>query len=252
MTPQLLDEVGTADHAAGLRTAEELVTREADEVGTGAQALRGRRLVSHATERARAEVVHYGEVVLACELGKLGKPWSLREADDPEVGLVHPKEHSGLGPDRLLVVGHARSVRRSHLDQTSTRARENVRYPEPVADLDQLAPRDDDLPPFRQGGERQQDRGGVVVDDECGLGAGEAPEQRAEMILSRSARTLLEVVLEVRVRAPRLDDTRDRGIGERRTPEIRVHEHPGGVQQASERRPPRTGELIDRGIDDPP
>ena len=43
--------------------------------------------------------------------------------------------------------------------------------PEAVADLDQLAARHDDLALLRERGEREQDGGGVVVDDERSLGA---------------------------------------------------------------------------------
>ena len=48
----------------------------------------------------------------------------------------------------------------------------------------------------------------VVVDDERGLGAGQPPQERREVILPRAARAALEVVLEVRVAAAHLDDPR--------------------------------------------
>ena len=58
MTPQPLDEIGPTEDDARLRPAEELVPGEAHEIGSGAQALGGRRLVADAPERARAEIVH--------------------------------------------------------------------------------------------------------------------------------------------------------------------------------------------------
>ena len=57
MPPQPLDEVGAPDDDARLGAAEELVAREADEVGTGGDARRGGGLVAHVEEGARAEVV---------------------------------------------------------------------------------------------------------------------------------------------------------------------------------------------------
>ncbi len=53
-------------------------------------------------------------------------------------------------PDRGLVVGGARAVRRADLDEPGPGAREHVRDPEPVADLDQLAAGDDHLPAVRR------------------------------------------------------------------------------------------------------
>ena len=105
---------------------------------------------------------------------ELVEPRLLGEADDAEVRLVDAEQERGLRPDRPLVVGCPRPVRRPDLDQPRARACEHVRDPEAVADLDQLASRDDDLAALRERGEREQHRGGVVVDDDRGLGAGEA------------------------------------------------------------------------------
>ena len=116
---------------------------------------------------------------------------------------MHAEQHSRLRPDRPLVVGRARAVRRPDLDEPRARAREHVGNAEAVADLDQLAARDDDLATFRERGEREQHRGRVVVDDERGLGARQAPEERREVVLARAALAALEVVLEVRVAARR-------------------------------------------------
>ena len=57
MAAESLDEVGAADDDPGLRAAEELVAREADEVGAFGDARRRRRLVTEVEQRARAEVV---------------------------------------------------------------------------------------------------------------------------------------------------------------------------------------------------
>ena len=126
----------------------------------------------------------------------------LGEADDAEVRLVHAQEQRGVRPDRALVVGGARAVRRPDLDEARARAGEHVRDAEAVADLDQLAARDDDLAALGERGEREQHRGRVVVDDERGLGAGQPPQERREVVLARAARAAREVVLEVRVAAP--------------------------------------------------
>ena len=76
MTTQPLDEVGATDDDTRLRTAEELVPGEADEIGSRAEALGGRGLVSDARERTRAEIVDERQLVCASdrsELGELGR-----------------------------------------------------------------------------------------------------------------------------------------------------------------------------------
>ena len=91
---------------------------------------------------------------------------------------MHAQEQRRLRADRALVVGGARAVRRADLDEPRARAGEHVRDAEAAADLDQLAAGDEHLAPFRERGEREQHGGGVVVDDERGLGACD-PAQRA-------------------------------------------------------------------------
>ncbi len=198
------------------------------------EALGRSRLVADGDERARAEVVDERKLVRVGDGGELGQPRALGEPDDAEVRLVHAKKHGGVGADRALVVGRPRAVRRSHLDESCAGASEHVGDAEAVADLDELAARDDHLAPLGERGEREQHRGGVVVDDERGFGAGESLHERGEMILTRSALASLEVVLEVRVAAADLDDPRERGGRERRATEIRVDENAGRIQHALE------------------
>ena len=95
------------------------------------------------------------------------------------------------GADRALVVGGARAVRRADLDEPRARAREHVGDAEAVADLDQLAARDEHLAALGERGEREQHRGGVVVHDERGLGAGQPAQDRGDVILPRAARARL-------------------------------------------------------------
>ena len=76
------------------------------------------------------------------------------------------------------------------------------------------------------------------------LGAGEPAQDPADVILARAARARGEVVLEVRVAAPGLDDAVERRRGERRPAEVRVHDHAGRVQDATQLRPARRGELL--------
>ena len=198
MAAQPLDEVGAAGDDPRLRSAEKLVAREADEVGAGGERGRGSRLALELDERARAEIVDERKVVPARNRRELLDPRLLGEADDAEVRLVHAQEQRRLRPDRSLVVGRARPVRRPDLDEPCARAGQHVGDPKAVADLDQLAAGDDDLAAFGERRQHEQERGGVVVDHDR-LGARQAAEQRRQVVLARAARAAREVVLEVRV-----------------------------------------------------
>jgi DNA replication initiation complex subunit (GINS family) len=146
---------------------------------------------------------------------------------------VDAQQQRRLRPDCPLVVRGARAVRRPDLHEARARASEDVRDPEAVADLDQLAAGDDDLASFAERREREEDGGRVVVDDERRLGAGQLPEESGEVVLPRTARALLKVVFEVRVAAGDLDDALESLRGERGSSEVRVHDDAGGVQNAA-------------------
>ena len=179
MPPQPLDQVGAAGEDPGLRPAEQLVAREADEVGAGGEARRRGRLVAD-RRRARPSRDRRRAAALRCcassassaELGLLG------EADDAEVGLVHAQDDGRLGADRPLVVRDPGAVRGPDLDEPRARAGEHVGNPEAVADLDQLAARDEHLAALGERGQGEQHGRGVVVDDERRLGARDPAQQR--------------------------------------------------------------------------
>ena len=101
---------------------------------------------------------------------------------------MHAKQDGSSVTDCQLVVFEARAIRRADLDEAGPRAREHFGDPEAVADLDELAARDDNVAPFREGGNGEQDGGGVVVDDQRGLCAGEGAKQRRDVVLARAAR----------------------------------------------------------------
>ena len=191
MPSQLLDEVGATRDDSRLRPAEQLVAAEADEVGACRERLARRRLVGERAEHARAEIVDERQRMPARDGRELLDARLLGEADDAEVRLVHAEQNRGLRPDRPLVVGRARAVRRADLDEARTRAREHVGDAKAVADLDQLAARDDHLATFGERSEREQHRRRVVVHDERSLRAGQTTKDPRNVVLARAARPVV-------------------------------------------------------------
>ena len=137
--------------------------------------------------------------MLPGDRGHLGERGPVGEPDHAEVRLVDAQDERRVRPDRALVVLRVRPVRRPDLDQPRAGAHEHVRDPEAVADLDQLAARDEHLAALGERGQRQEHRAGVVVDDERRLGSGQAPQRGRQVRLPRPAHALVQRVLEVRV-----------------------------------------------------
>src|SRR4029453_15030798 len=97
------------------------------------------------------------------------------------------QDQPGLRPDRAGVVLEMRAVGRADLAQERTRAALDVGDPELPTDLDQLAPGDDHFLAARQALQGEKDRGRAVVDDERGLGAGGATQERLEVRVAGAA-----------------------------------------------------------------
>ena len=190
VAPQALDEVGAADDDPGLRAAEQLVAGEADEVRAGRRARRAptaRR--ARSVSDAGAEVVDERQLVPRARQPRAPRARGCSvKPTTRKFDWCTRRSTRGLGADRALVVRRARAVRRPDLDEARARAREHVGDAEAVADLDQLAARDDDLAALRERGEREQHRRRVVVDDERGLGAGQPAQDRRDVVLARAAR----------------------------------------------------------------
>ena len=137
----------------------------------------GSSIALRPSQPAAAQILHDRRGEAAAEGDELGKRRTFGEALDPEVGRVDAQNQRRLVADRRGVVGDPRAVGRAHFAQDRARLRHDVGNAEAAADLHQLTARDDHLASGRERGQRQQRRGGVVVDDERGFGAGEAGEQ---------------------------------------------------------------------------
>ena len=243
MPAQALDEVGATHDDPCLRSAEQLVAGERDEVGAGREALPGERLVGKLDQDAGAQVVDERQPVSARDRRQLRDGWLLREPDDAEVGLVHAQQHGGVGGDRVLVVGCARAIRRSDLGgaRRSVRARPECGSRRRSRSARRARRARRVLPQARPA---RAYRGGVVVDDERGLGAGQPSQKVCGVILARAACPRGQVVLQIRVAARDFVDPRQRGGRERRASEIRVDDHAGCVEDATKPGPSGRAELL--------
>ena len=125
MSPQPLDELRAADDDARLRPAEELVAREADEIGARGEARRDGGLVAELADRARAEIVDERQPGSPRDARELGQGRLLREPDNPEIGLMDAEEQC-----RLRARSRARS--RPHGCGSSSRPRRAARRSAPA------------------------------------------------------------------------------------------------------------------------
>src|SRR5437867_3946519 len=89
---------------------------------------------------------------------------------------------------RSRVIPRVCAVGRTDLDELRARPREHVRDPEPAADLDELAARDDDLALPGERRQREEDRGRAVVHDDGVLGAGDLGDEPRRMAVPLAAR----------------------------------------------------------------
>ncbi len=234
MGAERLDNLTAADDDAGLRPTEQLVAGEADDIGPSRQDLGDRVLVgktptTQVVQASRTlidderQVVVVGQIGEGLECRRGGKP------DDSEIGLMRHQQGGCLVTDRPLVIRAVRPVRTAHLDEVASSSSHHRGQSEGTTDLDELGSRDDDLATRSERREDEQQRGGIVVDHHCGLGAadlGDAPSQGRQTLTSTAT---LDVVLEREVARELLGLNR----WHRRSPEVGMEEDPGGVDDRS-------------------
>ena len=142
---------------------------------------------------------------------------------------MHLEDQTGLVPDRRAVVADPGPVRGADLGEPSSGRREDVGDPELPTDLDQLAARDEDLFPLGEGGHRQQECRGAIVDHHGRVRARERGEKCLGVAAALAATPGLPVHLDVGVGAGGARRCPSRALGQRRAPEVRVQDDTGGI-----------------------
>ena len=173
-----LDERPPPDQDARLPAAEQLVAGESHQVRAASEQLLRRRLAGqaetpHVHQGAAAGVHHDGKAVAVGDRRQFADGNGAREAAHPVVARVRLEQQRGVFADGVFVVAFVRAVGRADFAQTAAGAFHHLGQSERAADLDEFAARDRHFPAQRQGVQRQQHRGGVVVDHRGGFRAGE-------------------------------------------------------------------------------
>ena len=146
------------------------------------------------------------------------------------------EDHGRVGRDGALVVGKVRTVGGADLDEPGARGLHNIGDTEAAADLDELAAADNDLLARGMGGQHQQYRGSIVIDDERVLGTGERSDQLRGVLLTRPARAGVDAVLERAVPARDLGDGLGGRLRERGAAQVGVDDHARGINRRAQAR----------------
>ncbi len=172
------------------------------------------------------------------ERGELSDGGLPGEPLDAVVGGVHLEYEAGVRGDGLLVVLGGRPVGGADLPQPGAGTGEQVGKAEPVADLDQFAAADDDLPAAAgQRGGREDEGGRVVVHHAGRGGRGNRPPQRLDDAAAPLPGPRPRLQVELDVAGPRRGEQRvRRRAAERRAAQVGVHEDAGGVDDRGKRR----------------
>jgi hypothetical protein len=98
-----------------------------------------------------------------------------------------------------------------------------------------LAAADEHVAATGRGGQGEQHRRGVVVDDQCVFGTGQSAEHVVHMLLPRSTLAGSEIELEIAVVGSGHDDRFERLGRQDGAAEVGVHDDAGGVDHAAQR-----------------
>ena len=246
------DDFAPAGQNAGLRTAHEFVAAERDQIHSGFDARAHHRfrdaLRAEIGQAARTQIFVQRNARALAEIGQFVERGPIGEAHDGEIRAMHAQQQPRAFTDGAFVIRDGSAVRRAHFAQQSAALGHDVRDAKGLADLDQFAARDDHFPASRQRGQRQEDRGRIVVDRAGCLRPGEARQQRAGVNVAPSSRAGGDVVFEICILPGCFADVFDGGFGQRRAAQIRVQNHAGRVDYRPQRRREQQGHISRRSL----
>jgi len=135
---------------------------------------------------------------------------------------------------RRAEVCDPRAVCRSHFAHDCAAGVHDVGEAEAATDFDEFSPGDDDFAIAGEGGEGEDEGGGVVVDDGGGFGAGEGAEEIADEMGAATAFAGFEIEFDGGVASGDFGQGGDGGFCEGRSSEAGVDDDAGGVDDGRE------------------
>ena len=229
--------LAAAGDDARLRSAQQFVSTEADQIDTALDDFSGHWLVLDAVDSAcldhsaTPKVFHEWNPLAPGHGSDFFRRRRFHEAIHEEIAAVHLQDQRCATTDGPCVIGDRRVVRGAHFAQPCTAGFENLGNAKSSADLDQFSPRDHHLRSrfAAEVPEDQHQSGRVVVDDRGRFGTAQQGQALFEIAARAGSGAVSEVVLERVVGGSNRRNRMHRDRTERRTAEIGVHENPGSV-----------------------
>ena len=148
---------------------------------------------------------------------------------------MHLEQQRSLGTDRAFVIARMGAIGGADFAQTRAAARHHIGQSKRTADFDQLAARHDHFASFGDRGQREQHRGGIVVDDGGGLGAGERAQLALDQRVAIAPAAAFQIEFEIDRRARRLRERLDRGLRQNRAAEVGMQHDAGSIDDGFQR-----------------
>ena len=156
-----------------------------------------------------------------------------------KIAGVHGQDGAGVFGNRVLVVSDIGLVGRPHLNKGRATLPQHIGDTKSSPDLHRLSPRHDHFLAARNGGQAQENRRRVVVDDQRTLRARKLAEQLGHPTLTRASTSCFQIELQIAV-ALGSGAHRFHGIfAQRSPPQVRVQYHSGRIDDRHRHRSPQ-------------
>ena len=148
---------------------------------------------------------------------------------------MHAQKQARFFVDRVFIIRQPRAVRGSNLAEHRAALLHDLRNPKAIANLDQFSARNNHFASTRQRRQRHQHgRGAIVHHDRC-FGPGKARQQLRRVHVALASHPRFQVVFQIRILRRDAAKLRHYTFRQRRTPQVRVQNHPGGVDHWQKR-----------------
>ncbi len=217
-----------------MRTAEQFIAAEGDQIHAGPQAVRYQRLVdpesSQVHQAAAAQVLIHWQAALPPQRRQVAQIHPRCEPGHPKIAGMHAQKQTRALIDGGTVIVDLSAIGGAHFAQRRTGPRHNIGNSEAVADFDQFTARHYHLAVPRKLRQCEKDGRGIIVDGDR-RGSQEALEKARGVSVALAPASGSDVVFEVGVAGERIPTP------ERCSPQIGMQHDTGSVDDAAQRRP---------------
>ena len=233
------DEVFSSGDDAGLWTAEKLVSAEEDKRETRLNTVAHGWFVNASggkvDQAAGTKIFDDGQSTASAESDQFRDIGFFGKASYGEIRGMNAKKYASVFVNGVFVVGDSRAIGSANFTKPRATLLHDFGDAKTITDFDQLAARNDHFTSASQSRQREENRGGAIIDGDGGFSISQTLEQAREMYVAFAAGAGREGVFQVGILGSGFAKFVDCRGNQWSSTEIGVKDYAGSVDDRAKR-----------------